>query len=162
MDAYEMHGGFQRPGRGTHWAGLPLRPHMQAWPSMGDSVWSSLTFIELFALVAPEKTEFKCAFSSLIRTENDTQNTRMESKALRVCKTFLGTAGFKKCDLKRATSLLSEKSPPKHKVSENRNRNRTLSSKKWRVICNPESKQARKGVKGQAASLGRRKRGWLG
>lgn len=118
----------------------------------------------MFALVAPEKTEFKCAFSSLIRTENDTGNTRMESKALRVCKTFLGTAGFKKCDLKRATSLLSEKSPPKHKVSENRNRNRnrTLSSKKWRVICNRESKQAKNGVKGQAASLGRRKRGWLG
>lgn len=109
----------------------------------------------MFALVAPEKTEFKCAFSSLIRTENDTQNTRMESKALSVCKAFLGTAGFKKCDLKRAISLLSEKSPPKHKVSENRNRNRnrTLSSKKWRVICNPESKQARKGVKGQAASF---------
>lgn len=76
----------------------------------------------------------------------------MESEALRVCKAFLGTAGFKKCHLKSAISLLSEKSPPKHKVSENRNR--TLSSQKWRVICNPESKQARKGVKGQAASFG--------
>lgn len=155
-----MHGSFQRPGRGTHWAGLPLPTRLQACPSVGDSVWSILTFIELFALVAPEKTEFKCAFSSLIRTENDTQKTRMESEALRVCKAFLGTAGFKKCDLKSAISLLSEKSPPKHKVSENRNR--TLSSQKWRVICNPESKQARKGVKGQAASLARRKRGWLG
>lgn len=34
-----------------------------------------------------------------------------------------------------------------------KNRNRTLSSKKWRVICNPESKQVRKGEKRNSASF---------
>ena len=131
----------QLPGRGTHHDGTATACIYanSAYVTVSDDF--IVPSIELFALVAPGKIEFKLEFGFLSTIEDSWKfcDAELKLKIVLYAKDSLRVRLLVlKCGRKRAIYLFSEKSPKSKK--ENKKPEQTLAWKESRDICTPEPK----------------------